>query len=95
MRSRKNFLQQQRDLLVQKQRDERAHDLEEETRHARPQSAANVARRAMETTNEVHSHRSDREEDREEQQQQQISAQELAKRRAMAEKIKRGLVNKR
>ena len=93
MKSRKNFLQQQRDLLVQKQRDERAQDLEEETRHARPQSAANVARRAMGTTNEVRSTRSDR--DDEEQQQQQISAQELAKRRAMAEKIKRGLVNKR
>ena len=94
MKSRKNFLQQQRDLLVQKQRDERAQDLEEETRHARPQSAANVARRAMGTTNEVRSTRSDRDEE-EEQQQQQISAQELAKRRAMAEKIKRGLVNKR
>ena len=92
MKSRKNFLQQQRDLLVQKQRDERAQDLEQETRHARPQSAANVARRAMGATNDVHSQRSDREEEEE---QQQISAQELAKRRAMAEKIKRGLVNKR
>ena len=46
--SRQNFLKQQRDLIISKQRHERARDLENDAIDARPQSAANVARKAME-----------------------------------------------
>jgi hypothetical protein len=78
--SRQNFLKQQRDLIIMKQRNERARELEKETINARPQSAMKIARKAMETTN-----RSGEE----------ISNDELEKRRAMAAKLRREVVDKR
>ncbi len=90
IKSRKNFLQEQRDLIVKKQRAERARDLEQQTQEqqqqthpARPQSAAHVARKAMATTNEK------------EQPTTQIPDDELTRRRAMAAKLKREVVDKR
>ena len=77
--SRRNFLKEQRDLIVKKQRNERARKLEKEIDGTRPQSAAKVARQAMETSNE----------------QPVISDDELEKRRAMAAKLRREVVNKR
>lgn len=75
MVSRQNFLKQQRDLIVNKQRDERARELEKEIDRSRPQPAAKVARQAMEDVG--------------------ISDDELEKRRAMAAKLRREVVNKR
>ena len=95
IKSRKNFLQEQRDLIVQKQRAERERELERETqeqqqeeqkqpaRSARPQSAAHIAWKAMGTTNEK------------EQPSTQIPDAELQRRRAMADKLRREVVNKR
>ena len=74
--SRQNFLKEQRDLIIQKQRNERTRELEKETNHVRPQSAAKVARKIMETSGE------------------QISNDELEKRRAMAAKLRREVVDK-
>jgi len=91
--SRKNFFKKQRELIIEKQRAERARDLEkqtqeqeqeqQQTRHARPQSAAHVARKAMGTVNEK------------EQSPTQIPDDELTRRRAMAAKLKREVVDKR
>jgi hypothetical protein len=78
--TRQNFLKQQRDLIINKQRNERVRQLEKETINARPQSAAKVARKAMEMTNK---------------QDEQISNDELEKRRAMAMKLRREVVDKR
>lgn len=93
IKSRKNFLREQRDLIVQKQRAERERELERETqeqqqqqqqaRPARPQSAAHIARKAMGTTNEK------------EQPAAQIPDAELQRRRAMADRLKREVVDKR
>ncbi|CAF2606034.1 unnamed protein product [Rotaria sp. Silwood2] len=80
MSSRQNFLKQQRDLIIRQQRNQRVRELEKEIVHVRPQSAVNVARKAMETTNK---------------QEQQISNDELEKRRAMAAKLRREVVDKR
>lgn len=79
MSSRKKFLQQQRDLIINRQRNERARELEKETVNARPQSAAKVARKAMESSNK---------------QEQKISNDELEKRRTMAAKLRREVVDK-
>lgn len=76
--SRQNFLKQQRDLIVKKQRNERVRELEKEIDRTRPQSAAKVARQAMEISSE----------------QPVISDDELEKRRAMAAKLRREVVNK-
>jgi hypothetical protein len=78
--SRQNFLKQQRDLIINKQRNERARDLEKEIINTRPQSAAKVARKAMEIANK---------------QEEQISNDELEKRRAMAVKLRREVVDKK
>jgi hypothetical protein len=75
--TRQNFLKQQRDLIINKQRNERVQELEKETKNTRPQSAAKMARKVMETSNE------------------QISKDELEKRRAMAAKLRREVVDKR
>jgi hypothetical protein len=75
--ARENFLKQQRDLIINKQRNERVRELEKETKNTRPQSAAKMARKAMETSNE------------------QISKDELEKRRAIAAKLRREVVDKR
>ncbi|CAF1025424.1 unnamed protein product [Adineta steineri] len=77
--SRKNFLKQQRDLIINKQRNERVQELEKETANARPQSAANVARKAMGQTNHP---------------EKQITNDELEKRRIMAAKLRREVVDK-
>ncbi|CAF1030614.1 unnamed protein product [Adineta steineri] len=77
--SRKIFLKQQRDLIINKQRNERVQELEKETANARPQSAANVARKAMGQTNNS---------------EKQISNDELEKRRIMAAKLRREVVDK-
>ncbi|UJR07695.1 hypothetical protein I4U23_011980 [Adineta vaga] len=53
MSSRQHFLKQQRDLIINKQRQERAQELENETINTRPQSAANVARKAMEKEQDI------------------------------------------
>lgn len=84
MQSRKDFLRQQRELLLNKQRAERKEDLDEQTRNARPQSAAHAARKAM--TNLASSNETDAGA--------KISDSELAKRRAMAEKLRRAVVDK-
>jgi hypothetical protein len=96
--SRKNFFKKQRELIIEKQRAERAQDLEkqtreqeqeqQQTRHARPQSAAHVARKAMATVGKTN------ESKKEEQQQPQIPDAELSRRRAMAAKLKREVVDK-
>ncbi|CAF2527500.1 unnamed protein product [Rotaria sp. Silwood2] len=86
--SRKNFLQKQRNLIVNKQREERTRDLEQQTPNPRPQSAAHIARKAMATTNKAN-------ENKPEQQSTQIPEDELIKRRAMAAKLKREVVDKR
>jgi hypothetical protein len=78
--SRKNFLKQQRDLIVNKQRNERARELEKDAIYARPQSAANVARKAMEITNKH---------------EEPLPDDELEKRRAIAAKLRREIVDKR
>jgi hypothetical protein len=78
--SRQTFLKQQRDLIIIKQHNERARQLEKETINARPQSAVKVARKAMETTNRLG---------------EEISNDELEKRRAMAAKLRREVVDKR
>ncbi|CAF1233128.1 unnamed protein product [Rotaria sordida] len=80
MSSRQNFLKKQRDLIIRQQHNQRVRELEKESSHIRPQSAANVARKAMETTNKPV---------------QQISNDELEKRRAMAAKLRREVVDKR
>ncbi|CAF0973969.1 unnamed protein product [Rotaria sordida] len=80
MSSRQNFLKKQRDLIIRQQHNQRVRELEKESSHIRPQSAANVARKAMETTNKP---------------EQQISNDELEKRRAMAAKLRREVVDKR
>ncbi|CAF4218112.1 unnamed protein product, partial [Adineta steineri] len=77
--SRKNFLKQQRDLIINKQRNERVQELEKETANARPQSAANVARKAMAQTNNS---------------EKQITNDEIEKRRIMAAKLRREVVDK-
>ena len=52
--SRREFLKQQRDLIIEKQRDERVRDLEkEEKKSARPQSAVKIAKKAMLTADDV------------------------------------------
>ena len=79
--SRQNFLKEQRDLIIQKQRNERARELEKGMHPSRPQSAAKVARQAMEINGEQDSS--------------MISNDELEKRRAMADKLRREVVNKR
>jgi hypothetical protein len=96
IKSRKNFLKEQRDLIVKKQRAERARDLEQQTQeqqqqphHARPQSAAHVARKAMAATDKTSEHK------HKEQQPTEISNDELMRRRAMAAKLKREVVDKR
>ncbi len=98
IKSRKNFLQEQRDLIVKKQRAERARDLEQQTQeqqqqqqthHARPQSAAHIARTAMAATNKTTENKPN------ERQQTQIPDEELNRRRAMAERLKREVVDKR
>ncbi|CAF3361992.1 unnamed protein product [Rotaria socialis] len=78
--SREHFLKQQRDLIIKQQHNQRIQELEKESSHVRPQSAANVARKAMGTTVK---------------QEQHISNDELEKRRAMVAKIRREVVNKR
>jgi hypothetical protein len=83
MKSRKDFLQQQRDLLLQKQRNEREYDLKQHTGNTRPQSAADVARRAMVTHASDHHDQPDA-----------IPPEVLAKRRAMANKLKQNVVNR-
>ena len=94
VKSRKNFLQEQRDLIVQKQRAERERELERKTqeqqqeqqqtaRPVRPQSAAHIARKAMGTVNEK------------EQPPTQIPDAEIQKRRAMADRLRREVVDKR
>jgi hypothetical protein len=96
IKSRKNFLQEQRDLIVKKQRAERARDLEQETQqqqqqqthNSRPQSAAHVARKAMAITNKTNENK------QEDQQPTQIPNDELIRRRAMAAKLKREVVDK-
>ncbi|CAF0997604.1 unnamed protein product [Rotaria sordida] len=80
MSSRQNFLKKQRDLIIRQQHNQRFRELEKESSHIRPQSAANVARKAMETTNKP---------------EQKISNDELEKRRAMAAKLRREVVDKR
>ncbi len=80
MASRNKFLKEQRDLIINKQRHERTRVLEEETINARPQSAATVARKAMATTDK---------------QEKPISNDELEKRRAMAAKLRREVVDKK
>ena len=77
--SRKDFLRKQRDLIVQNQRDKRTQALENEVAHTRPQSAAHVAQKAMET-------RKNHEQD--------IPNDELEKRRAIAAKLRRELVDR-
>lgn len=77
--SRQNFLKEQRDLIINKQRNERARELEKEIVNARPQSAAKVARKAMETVNKPG---------------EKITNDELEKRRAMAAKLRREVVDK-
>ncbi|CAF1426445.1 unnamed protein product [Rotaria magnacalcarata] len=89
IKSRQNFLQQQRELIVNKQRVERARDLEQQTPNARPQSAAHVARKAMATTNTPTN------ENKPTQESTQIPDDELNKRRAMIAKLKREVVDKR
>ena len=97
MASRKNFLQKQRELIVEKQRTERARDLEQnaqeeeqqQARPARPQSAAHVARKAIAAAGKTNENR------QESQQQTQIPDAELVRRRAMAEKLRREVVDKR
>ncbi|CAF1073013.1 unnamed protein product [Rotaria magnacalcarata] len=78
--SREHFLKQQRDLIIKQQHNQRIQELEKESSHVRPQSAASVARKAIETTTK---------------QEQHISNDELEKRQAMAAKIRRAVVNKR
>ncbi len=93
--SRKNFFKKQRELIIEKQRAERARDLEkqteeqeqQQTRPARPQSAAHVARKAMATVSKTNENKQE--------QQSQIPDAELARRRAMAAKLKREVVDKR
>ena len=77
--SRKDFLRRQRDLIVQNQRDKRTQALENEVARTRPQSAAHVAQRAMET-------RRNHEQD--------IPDNELEKRRAIAAKLRREVVDR-
>ncbi|CAF3510744.1 unnamed protein product [Rotaria sp. Silwood1] len=89
--SRKNFLQQQRNLIVNKQRVERTRDLEQQTPNPRPQSAAHVARKAIATTTKADENKSEQQQ----QQPTQIPEDELIKRRAMAAKLKREVVDKR
>ncbi|CAF0900698.1 unnamed protein product [Rotaria sordida] len=90
--SRKNFLQQQRNLIVNKQRAERTLDLEQQTPNPRPQSAAHIARKAMATTNKANENKPGQQQ---QQQPTQIPEDELIKRRAMAAKLKREVVDKR
>ena len=77
--SRKDFLQKQRDLLIEKQRNERSKALEQETLHNRPLSASKIARQAMKI---------------EENEQTDISKTELDRRRALAAKFRRELFDK-
>ena len=85
MKSRKDFLDQQRKLLVEKRREDLKDDLDQKTRNARPQSAAHAARKAMSTATS----RTD-----ENDQRAKISDEELAKRRALHDKLRRGVINK-
>jgi hypothetical protein len=97
MTSRKNFFKKQRELIVEKQRAERARDLEKQTQeqeqqqthHARPQSGARVARKAMATVGKTNENK------QEDQQPTQIPDDELVRRRAMAAKLRREVVDKR
>lgn len=74
--SRHEFLKQQRDLIIEKQRDERVRNLErEENKIDRPQSAVKIAKKAMSET--------------------ELTADELDKRRMMAAKLRREVVDKR
>lgn len=88
LKSRKNFLQQQRDLIVKKQHADRVRDLEQQTPNVRPQSAASVARKAMITATKPN-------ENKPTQESAQIPDDELNKRRAMMAKLKREVVDKR
>lgn len=80
MSSRQSFLKRQRDLIIDQQRQKRAQELDNEMRNTRPQSAAHVARQAMEDTAEKPGP--------------SISQDELDKRRAMAAKLRREVVDK-
>jgi hypothetical protein len=76
---------------VNKQRAERTRDLEQETHNARPQSAAHVARKAMATTTTTKTN----ENKQDDQQQTNLSKDEISKRRAVLDRLKREVVDKR
>lgn len=90
IKSRKDFLQEQRRLLTSQHREELKKDIEQKTRNARPQSAAHAARRAMGTGATAATDNSKDQSD----QTPKISEEELAKRRAVHEKLRRGVINK-
>lgn len=83
--SRRDFLKQQRDLIIQKQCEERARALEKESIHQRPQSAVKVAKKAMMSSTPTENNRS----------QPGLTEDELEKRKLMAAKLRREVVNKR
>jgi hypothetical protein len=87
---RQDRLKELRNTIVDKQRAERTLDLEQQSHNARPQSAAHVARKAMSTAGKVNENKQE-----EQQQPTQISDDELIKRRAMAAKLRREVVDKR
>ncbi len=76
---------------MNKQRAERTRDLEQETHNARPQSAAHVARKAMATTATTKTN----ENKQDDQQQTNLSKDEISKRRAVLDRLKREVVDKR
>ena len=87
IKSRKDFLQTQRKLLLDKRHDELKQDLEQETRTARPQSAAHVARKAMSTASSTkQSDASD--------QSNKPTDEEIAKRRALTDRLRRDVIHK-
>jgi len=87
MKSRKDFLQQQRDFILSKQRAEREQDLIKQTHNTRPQSGVHVARKAMAASNKIDEKKTDESPT-------QIPNEELIRRRAMMDKLKRNVVDK-
>lgn len=76
--SREEFLKRQRDLIIEKQRDERVRALEKETKNDRPRSAVQIAKKSMMDTKPT-----------------ELTEDELEKRRIIAAKLRREVVDKR
>lgn len=86
LNSRSEFLRQQRDLLLKKQGTERKQDIEQQTKNARPQSAAYAANRAMTNLTKQSPTAAEKEP--------QVSAEELERRQALMRKLKHQVVDK-